>query len=160
MTDATTRTAWAFQFNTGLLQKATRAIPPDRWSQTPGDHSNSMLWVAGHLVWGRGQILQLLGQQRPEPWLTLFARGTTPDAAQQYPQPEEILRAWTDASKQLESALAAASDEALARPAPDGLPTSDGHLSGALQFLTIHEGYHLGQLGYLRKWLGFSPTLG
>ncbi|TAN20644.1 MAG: DinB family protein [Acidobacteria bacterium] len=160
MTDVTARTAWAFQFNTGLLQKTVDGVAPERWPRKPGNKSNSILWIAGHLVWERSQILKLLGQERHEAWLSLFATGAKPSDGQAYPAASEILRAWTEVSKQLASAMDAAPPEVLSRPAPEGLPSADGKLGGVLQFFTIHEGYHLGQLGYLRKWLGYSQVLG
>lgn len=154
------RTAWAFQFNTGLLHKTVDGVAPERWPRKPGSNSNSILWIAGHLVWERSQILKLLGQERPEAWLSLFATGAKLSDDKAYPAPKEILRAWEEVAKQLASAMEAASPELLSQPAPEGLPSADGKLSGVLQFFTIHEGYHLGQLGYLRKWLGYSQALG
>ncbi len=35
-------------------------------------------------------------------------------------------------------------------------PSTDG----TLFLFSFHEAYHVGQLGYLRRWLGHSPLLG
>ena len=42
-------------------------------------------------------------------------------------------------------------------PSPQWLRTLDGTLLGALSFAAMHEAYHVGQMGFLRKWLGLDP---
>lgn len=153
-------TAWAFQFNTGLFKRVTDGIAPERWLERPSDHSNPLIWVVGHLVWERGRILAMLGQSWSRPWCDQFARGLAYAPPQQHPTPAELLTAFDEVSAQLVAAVQNASPELLAKPSPEGLPSADGTLSGGLTFYTIHEGYHLGQLGYLRKYLGYSPALG
>jgi hypothetical protein len=153
-------TAWAFQFNTGVFKKATDGIAPDRWLERPSDRSNSLLWVAGHLVWERSGILKILGQSWTRPWCAQFARGLPYANPEQYPAPAEVLTAFDDVSAKLVAAVQNASSELLSQPSPQGLPSADGKIGGGLTFYTIHEGYHLGQLGYLRKWLGYGSALG
>lgn len=152
--------AWAFQFNSGIYKKATDGIAPEKWLVRPSDHSNSLLWVAGHLVWERSGILKMLGQEWSRPWCQRFARGLPYGNTEQYPKPADLLQAFDEVSAKLIAAIKDASPTLLSKPAPEGLPSPDGQLRGGLQFYTIHEGYHLGQLGYLRKYLGYSPTLG
>ena len=50
--------------------------------------------------------------------------------------------------------------EALAAPAPPGPPSPDGKVSGFIGVLAWHETYHLGQIAYLRSWLGHSGLFG
>ena len=42
-------------------------------------------------------------------------------------------------------------------PAPQWLRSQDGTLLGGLAFAAMHEAYHVGQMGFLRKWLGLDP---
>lgn len=152
--------AWAFQFNAGIFKKATDGVAADQWLTRPSDHSNPLLWVAGHLVWERSRILKLLGHEWSRPWCERFARGLPYGDPERYPQPAELRDAFDEVSAKLVAAVQGASPELLSKAAPEGLPSPDGKLRGGLQFYTIHEGYHLGQLGYLRKYLGYSQTLG
>jgi hypothetical protein len=71
----------------------------------------------------------------------------------------EIVRAWDEVSGKLSSSLAGAPEEMLAQPVSNGI-TLDGKISGKIAFLSLHESYHVGQMAYLRKWLGHGQTVG
>lgn len=43
----------------------------------------------------------------------------------------------------------------LSAPAPRSFAIPDRSVRGAITFLAYHEGYHIGQMAFLRKWLGF-----
>ena len=40
-----------------------------------------------------------------------------------------------------------------------GFPTDDKSVLGVITFLTFHETYHVGQMGLLRKFLGYDPIV-
>jgi DinB superfamily len=149
-----------FKTNTNLVKKATEDIRPKDWFLKPGDGSNHLLWVTGHLVGSRGGVLKALGSDWSTPWGSLFARGATPAPPDQYPSVEEIRNAWGDISVRLAAAIADAPAELLAKPAPDGKRSIDGKVGGVVAFLAYHETYHVGQVCYLRKWLGYGQAVG
>ena len=111
------------------------------------------------MVVHRAKVLKLLGQEWSAPWEGLFARGAKLAAPGEYPGIAELTQAWDDVSARLASSLAGASPEALAEPVSKGI-TLDGKISGQIAFLSFHEGYHVGQMAYLRKWLGFGQAVG
>jgi uncharacterized damage-inducible protein DinB len=90
----------------------------------------------------------------------LFERGSNPGDAGKYPSPEELVAAWQEVKAELSAALEEASEEALAAPGPEKIPSFDGKLSGTLAFMAWHEGYHVGQAAYLRRWLGHGQVAG
>jgi len=147
-----------FKTNTDLVTKATEGIPAEQWLLKPGDASNHLLWVMGHLVWARGNILRTLGSSWTLPWAKQFSRGAACGDASEYPQVEEIRKAWADVSNQLPTCLAEASAELMAKP--HDKPTFDGKVGGFVAFLAFHETYHVGQVAYLRKWLGHGQVVG
>jgi uncharacterized damage-inducible protein DinB len=147
-----------FRTNTDLIKRASDGIRPEDWFAKPGDASNHLLWISGHLVACRGIALKALGSQWSVPWNALFVRGAKPVAQDQYPAVEEIRKAWDDASEQLAASLASAPAEALAKP--HDKPSFDGTVAGFVAFLAFHETYHVGQLSYLRKWLGYGQLVG
>jgi uncharacterized damage-inducible protein DinB len=149
-----------YRFNSGLLVKTVSDLTPEEWLNRPESKGNHIAWIVGHVIWTRGRILQRLGVEWPQPWLELFARGTKVEAATQYPSPEALLNAWREVSDMLKGALENASEEALAQPSPQGPPSADGKLSGVVNFLAIHETYHLGQASYLRCWMGHKGPMG
>ncbi|HLY59659.1 MAG TPA: DinB family protein [Terriglobia bacterium] len=161
MTPEMLNIAHQFETNTGLFKRTTDGIPKERWLEKPGPNSNHLLWVAGHVAYSRGQIVKTLGTPWTDPWEGLFAGGNKAGEQKQYPDPAEIARVWDDMSKKLTAALEAATPEALAKPVAAGrAPQFDGMVSGKIAFLSLHEAYHLGQMGFLRKWLGYGQTVG
>ena len=147
-----------FKTNTDLVKRATDGIRPEQWLLKPGDISNHLMWVAGHLIVSRGAVLQGLGSAWSAPWSPLFARGAKLAAPDQYPGIEEILKAWDEVSEQLAASLASAPTDVLSKPHEK--PSFDGKVGGFVAFLALHETYHVGQLGYLRKWLGYGQMVG
>lgn len=146
--------------NTGALQKAVADLTPEQWLARPGDHSNHIAWIVGHVIWARQIIITRLGGSWPCPGLEPFARSAKLDAAASYPAPEVLLAQWQDSAAALDATLSALTPEALAAPAPPGPPTPDGKVSGFIGVLAWHETYHLGQIAYLRSWLGQSGLFG
>lgn len=149
-----------FKTNTDIINKAIADVSTDDWFRQPGEDSNHLLWVLGHVVVHRGRTLNLLGTDWDTSWASLFARGAQRTDAEKYPSVEELRDAWSQVSSDLSDALSNASPEALADASPKGLPSFDGKLSGTVAFFAFHDTYHTGQVSYLRKWLGYGQTVG
>ena len=149
-----------FNTNTGIVKKAIDGILLKQWFLRPGDDSNHLMWVAGHLVVHRGAVVKSLGAQWETSWSSLFTRGAKLAAQDQYPAVEEIRNAWDEVSTKLLASFTEATTDLLAKPAPKGSPSFDGKISGLVAFLGFHETYHVGQVSYLRKWLGYGQSVG
>jgi uncharacterized damage-inducible protein DinB len=78
----------------------------------------------------------------------------------QYPELDDILRVWKEATAQLEQRFEELSDAQLSAEAPRNFPVPDKTIRGAINFLAYHEAYHVGQLAYIRKWLGKQSLVG
>lgn len=152
--------AGGFNFNAALFEKSIEGLTPEEWQKCPGDSSNPMIWIAGHIVWARSRALDFLGTKWSRPWLAQLGRGEKIADPAQCPSPEEVLLAWQDVKAALNAAMEGASEETLSAPSPPGPPTFDGKLSGLLSFLAIHESYHVGQAAYVRRWLGHGQIAG
>ena len=149
-----------FKTNTDIVSKAIADVAKDDWVRKPGDDSNDLLWVLGHIIVHRGRTLNVLGADWNTEWASLFARGAERTDEEKYPSIEELRDAWSQVSADLSAALGNASPEALADAAPKGPPSFDGKLSGTVAFFAFHDTYHTGQISYLRKWLGYGQTVG
>lgn len=152
--------AHTFEFNAGLFKKGFDGLTPEEWLCRPNESSNHMLWIFGHVIWARGVTLKFLGVEYSRPWFPLFARGAKLDETAQYPTPEEANAAWEEVSASLAAALEGASEDVLSNPSPQGIPSADGKISGLVGFLAHHETYHVGQVGYLRSFLGHEGVAG
>ena len=149
-----------FKTNTGLVKQTIDEVKPESWFQKPGDDSNHLMWVLGHLVWSRSNVLKILNQQVEIPSPKLFARGAQVASQDEYPSVDEMKRAWDEVSQKLSATLAGAPADRLNGSALSSPPSFDGKVSGNIAFMAFHETYHVGQLNYLRKWLGFGQGVG
>ncbi|MGD0095864.1 MAG: DinB family protein [Terracidiphilus sp.] len=149
-----------YEFNSGLLTKMVDDLSPEEWLSHPDGTSNHMAWIVGHVVWTRERLLARLGTEWSRPWINLFARGAKCESSAAYPAPDELLGAWRDVSGLLAGVFNTVSEDALAQPSTQGPPSPDGKVSGVVNFLAIHETYHLGQASYLRSWLGHQGLMG
>ena len=149
-----------FKANTDLVSKAINDVTPEDWFRKPGDDSNHLMWVMGHLVVHRGMTLKLLGGQWETSWAPLFARGAQRVGDEEYPSSDEMKTAWQQVSADLVTAVRNAPTDLLSNAAAQGSPSFDGKVSGNVAVLAFHDAYHAGQVGYLRKWLGYGQTVG
>ena len=94
---------------------------------------------------------------RQLPWDDLFGTGSIIGDLTLYPSVGELEAVWRSATDELVRRLGSLSGASLAAPSPPWLRANDGTLLGALAFAAMHEAYHVGQMGFLRKWLGLDP---
>ena len=151
----------SFNMNSSILKQSVAGLTDDEWLKRPCDHSNNMLWIAGHVTWARAMVLARLGDKWVLPWMQQYARGQkcvdSPDAV----SPKAVMDAWDEACGRLYAAMESASEELLDTPASQpGPPSADGKISGTVNFMALHETYHVGQVAYLRSWLGKPGAMG
>ena len=149
-----------YRTNTEIVNRALAGVEPEHWLKQPGDDSNHLLWMLGHVVVHRGMVLKYLGVDWDKPWASLFARGSERLDEANYPSTEEMQAAWQQVSEALASALKNPSADVLGQDAPKGPLSFDGKVSGSVAFLALHDSYHVGQISFLRKWLGYGRTVG
>jgi hypothetical protein len=140
-----------------LLRAATDGLNDEQLRRRGSPSNNNMLWVAAHLTTVRCIMARMLGVDVPKPWGTRFDRGAETSGPE--PAIEEILARFDEVSAALWVRYAELGDDEL--KAPSGrFPSTDQTIGGAIHFLTFHDGYHLGQLGYLRKMAGGTRVVG
>ena len=118
-----------------------------------------MLWIAGHVVQTRAQLLGLLGEPFDTGWGERFDRGAVIGEAEGYPSRDEIERVMREVSQRLQAKLAALDDARRAQP-----PSIDLHgattVADQVAGFAFHDSYHVGQMGYIRKALGYPALAG
>jgi len=152
--------AGTFRYNTDFLTKMVADLSPEEWLKHPGENTNHVAWIMGHLAYCRGRTLHFVGTEWSRPILENFGRGKKRMEDSAYPAAESLLSAWTDSGHALAAALENASEDLLAQPATQGPPSLDGKISGIVNFMAYHETYHVGQASYLRAWLGHKGLMG
>jgi uncharacterized damage-inducible protein DinB len=121
---------------------------------------NSLLWIAGHVANSRRTLARTAGAKIESYRPDLFGRGALPVAASAYPDLAAIQQAWNEAVEALGVRLEALNAAELRAAPPFNPPVADKSVLGAMAFLTMHECYHLGQLGYVRRLLGCETLAG
>lgn len=149
-----------FRTNDSLFHRALESIPREDLLRRPHDDSNPLIWVAGHVLTSRASLAKLTGERLDVPWSEMFARGSTVTANISYPETAEVISQWDHVTEKLMQRLALLDDEELSKPSPFPIPTGDKTKRGAVIFLNYHETYHIGQMAFLRKWLGYSQLVG
>ena len=149
-----------FRANTDIVSKAIADVRPEDWFRTPGDDSNHLMWLLGHIVVHRAYVLKNLGGDWDRSWAPLFAPGAQRVNDTEYPTVDEMRAAWSEISEQLKTTLRETPVDVLTKPAPEGPPSFDKQLSGTVAFFAFHDTYHAGQVSFLRKWLGYGQTIG
>jgi hypothetical protein len=148
-----------FRITTNLFIKAMSGVDKEEAMRRPGPMSNPLLWLAGHLIHFRTRLLSLMGVPRDFPWGSRFDTGSKVGEPETYPDPEELVALWEQLSELLVERLGTLTEADLAAPPTAKVPTTDATLRGAIGYFSLHEAYHVGQMGYVRKWLGMTPII-
>ncbi|MDH6254266.1 putative damage-inducible protein DinB [Chryseobacterium sp. H1D6B] len=110
----------------------------------PNGEANCMNWVLGHLIYIRNAFLNLLGEESV--WdnekFSCYNRGEIPlDRKDEFVNFEELKNYLKQTQDKLESKL-------------NSLESIDSKIIPDTAGLCLHEIYHSGQCGYLRRILG------
>lgn len=149
-----------YRFNSDFLTKMVQDLTPEEWLRRPDEKLNHIAWIVGHVIWARKAVLTRLGTEWSQPWLSSFARGVKCNDVVAFPSPDILMEGWREVSAVLATALDTAREDVLSQPSTQGPPSADGKISGVVNFLAIHETYHVGQASYLRSWLGHKGLMG
>ena len=119
-------------------------------------NTNSLAFIAVHLMDARHFLATGLGLELVNPFADTPAHVRRIDDAERLPTLAELRDAWVEVSGPLADHLAALDDDALSAPAPQQFPVEDDSLLGEIAFLLQHEAFHIGQMAFLRKQLGYA----
>ncbi|MGD8361423.1 MAG: DinB family protein [Gemmatimonadota bacterium] len=118
--------------------------------------TNHAAYIALHVLDARCYVIRLLGGECSHGFEAASEGARGVEDIEEYPSLAEILDSWDRVSEILMRQLESADETALAAEPPFRFPVDDETVLGAVSFLAHHEGYHLGQLGLIRKALGLS----
>lgn len=151
--------AFQFSFDDPFILAALDGLSPVQLWQRLSPRSNPMLWIAGHVAQTRASVLGLLGTPVDTGWGNGFDRGATVGDPKGYPARDEIERVLRNVSPQLSAQLAMLDESTLGRPGTAELPFAPT-LADELAFFATHDAYHVGQMAFIRKALGYPGVAG
>jgi DinB superfamily len=129
----------------------------------PEPGGNCLNWIVGHLVWAYAGALPLVRQTSTmdQERLAQYARGAPPltDSSRAV-RFDELLAAWDESSRRMDTGLAGFPTNTLAQPAP-GSPTGNPNetLGSLLATVMFHQAYHTGQTAVLRRLIGKAGAI-
>jgi hypothetical protein len=136
------------------------------WFRQPAEGVTHIAWQVGHLAMAQYRMaLERIRGRQPgdaeliaDDFLTRFGKESVPVAdASQYPAPAEIRAVFDRVHQQLLRELPELGDSELDQTLwkPHSLVNTK---LGALLWCAQHEGVHAGQIGLLRRLLGYPPV--
>ena len=149
----------ALQFKAATLQfrDALQDLSPDQTLERIHGITNHAAYIALHLLDARCFVIRLLGGECSHGFESATEGARSVGDIEAYPAVQEILDAWDRVSELLTGRLEEADGGVLGADPPFRFPVKDETVLGAMAFLAHHEGYHLGQLGLIRRALGLGP---
>lgn len=147
----------AFGNNVRLLELNGAGLTPELAAKRPASGVASAAWIVGHLVMTRRQILKMLGADLPEDpaWGQHYARGGP--GASAHLDWVGLVEAFGVTDLALKEAFKGLAD--WDRPTLNPAVGAEQSLEQVLAFLFMHESYHLGQIGIIRKLHGLPGAI-
>ncbi|BDU69543.1 hypothetical protein GETHOR_16440 [Geothrix oryzae] len=147
----------AFGGNIRLLELNGAGLTEDLAAKRPASGVASAAWIAGHLVASRRRIVKMLGGSLPEEptWEQHYARGGP--GATAHLDWAGLLEAFRATDQALKAAFQQLED--WDRPTLNPALGTEQPLEQVLSFLFMHECYHLGQIGIIRKLHGLPGAI-
>ncbi|MEE9554056.1 MAG: DinB family protein [candidate division Zixibacteria bacterium] len=136
-----------FRFNGTYIPKLLKVFSLESFYIKPENRGNPMIWLLGHVVLNRGEIVEMLGGDPQTADLgDLFARGTFPkDDPSEYPEPSELLKRYARLVALTEHLLENSDPAVLDQKSWGQFET----LGQNLAYSYMHETHHIGQITYL-----------
>ena len=136
----------------GIFNNAFEGITDKDALKRPNNQVNHLNWLLGHLATCRFMLLNLIGGKENDPYFNLYFKAIADDT--RYPALSVIKNNWELATRLLTEKIETLSDEEM----NSEIPGKGGRPKDFISFFIYHEAYHLGQVGYARKFLGL-PVL-
>jgi hypothetical protein len=135
------------RFNLAYLARTLDGVSADKFYIRPEGRGNPLIWLLGHIVLNRGEIVELLGGDPSTRDLgDLFARGTKPSSdASVYPLPQQLMTRFMKLSSTTDHLLKHVSESLLDQESWGQFESVGQHLA----YSYMHETHHIGQVTYV-----------
>jgi len=147
--------AVTFKSNEWVFQQIMTGMTKEHGNFRINDKTNEFGRIAGHIVTARHGLANMLDMGLSDlPWgeFGTFSQTAAFDAQNECPPLEDILKQWNTLNETFCGRLVELSEDVLNKTSKIGIPVSDPTtLAEFTAFLAMHEAYHLGQLGLLKK---------
>jgi uncharacterized damage-inducible protein DinB len=145
-----------FKVTSRHFLNAIDGMDDDQAAWRASEESNSAGFIALHVVQSRHTIAKTAGLEIESPFEALTKGRRSIAEMRSMPAMDELREDWKKLTGELRVRFGQISPAELDKDTGIGLPVDDKSVLGVLAFLFMHEAYHIGQLGLLRKQVGLS----
>jgi hypothetical protein len=142
---------YMLDLNQTALQALLPGLSAEDALRQPPSGGNCLIWIMGHIVEGRNYMLELMGEPRvwSEAECAPYATRSAPITG-----PETAAHAWETILAAADASLSRVRAKLLSFSAADLPDGEEVGLGAMLVRMAWHEGYHVGQVEYLRQLAG------
>jgi uncharacterized damage-inducible protein DinB len=155
MTIASTGSVSVLRLNTRLFLNCLLDLSEEHARQRPNERTNSIIFIACHLIESRHTIAHYLLIETANPLDRYIKDAVRIEDVTALPSLPEVRYAWGTISMTLDECLSELTEPELKAPSPQRFPVDLPTVLGGIGFLLEHESYHIGQLALLRKFHGY-----
>ena len=149
-----------YNLNTKLVNKTLKDLSDDAAHKRVNDTGTSLHWIIGHISNSRHYVGGLFNAGTEFENSDLFNGGIPLKEPSEYPPIAKIKKIFEDVSEKFTKRLEELTDDDINRKLESKLPVDDDTMLAAISFFSLHESYHVGQLSYIRRQLGFDGLTG
>jgi uncharacterized damage-inducible protein DinB len=146
--------ATILDLNTDLLLNALDGVSEGESHHRLEGGGNSIAFLAAHLTDSRHFLASRLGHPLPNPLARYLADAKSIDEIRSWATLDQVRAAWVSISAHLQAALESLTAKELDRPDAHRFSIPDKTPLGLIAYLTQHDSYHIGQVGFVRRQLG------
>lgn len=143
-----------FRLNSRLLLNCFEGVDDDKSKIRPNEQTNHMNFILCHLLDARLVLAKLFGFELTNPYQQLFDGANGIDQMREIPPLQDLLANWEHVAEFISQRWNQVNPALLRNGSPFSLPLVENTVLGAVTFLLQHEASHIGQLAFIRKFLG------
>jgi len=146
-----------YNVNSYLLINSFKDVTEELSLKRPNKRTNSMMFLLLHTIDARYFLLKELGEKIKNPFGKYVDWANTIDDIKKFPKLKKVLAEWKKTDIIFQTKLSRLSQKKIDADTTMEFPGGKKTLT-MIAFLAEHEAYHVGQLAFVRKFLGLKAV--
>jgi len=143
--------------NSILLVNSLKDVSEELSLKRPNKKTNSMMFVLLHTLDARFFMLKELGVKTQNPFGEYMDWSNTIDDIKKYPKLTRVINEWKKTDEVLAKKINRLTAKQIDKETNMNFPGGK-KIINMITFLAEHEAYHVGQLAFIRKFLGMKAV--
>ncbi len=143
--------------NTRLIKSAVDNVNDELAEKRVSQNTNSIKFLLCHIVDARFFLAGIIGLIDVCPFKDIFEKVQSIEEFNQYPPMVDLMDSFENITSKISVQFSKLDNEAISKQLTNKFPIEDRTVLGGITFLLEHESYHIGQIGFIRKYFGLNP---